>query len=476
MSHVLVVDDEPAICWGFRELLRGDGHDVTIASSAEEMLQVAGPCQPDAVILDVRLPGQDGLSVMSQLRDLIGDAPVVVITAFGNLETAVRAVEEGAFDYLTKPFDLDDAADVIRRALQARTSVRSPAPQIELEESDEPLIGSSPAMQTVFRQIALVAQSDASVLISGESGTGKELVARAIHRHSPRKSGPFVPISLAAWQPAAVEGELFGVAKGAGSGSEPARKGLLESASCGTVLLDGISDVPVSVQVKLLRAIEQQEILPVGGSRPKPVDFRVIAATDRELRVLMDSGEFRDDLFFRLSVVHIELPPLRERAEDIPPLARLFLRQCCGADEKSSKRLSTAALCELGGRSWPGNVRELRNAVEHAAIMSRGESIEISDLPPAATRTSAGDGGASELLQREVTRWAAEQIQPLDATTTEASLYEDFIRVVEPPLLKAVLDRCGHNRAAAARLLGLHRATLRQKLKNHGITGPVDES
>jgi two-component system nitrogen regulation response regulator GlnG len=474
MSHVLVVDDEPAICWGFRELLRGDGHDVTIASSAEEMLQVAGPCQPDAVILDVRLPGQDGLSVMSRLRDLTGDAPIIVITAFGNLETAVRAVEEGAFDYLTKPFDLDDAAAVIRRALHARTSVRSVVPQTGLQESNEPLIGSSPAMQTVFRQIALVAQSDAAVLITGESGTGKELVARAIHRHSPRKSGPFVPISLAAYHPAAVEGELFGFAKGAGTGSESARKGLLESAGGGTVLLDGISDVSVPVQVKLLRAIEQQEILPVGGSRTKPVDFRVVAATDQELRALMDRGEFRDDLFFRLSVVQIELPPLRERAEDIPPLAEFFLRQC--SDAESPKQLSTAALCELGGRSWPGNVRELRNAVEHAAIMSRGKSIEVSDLPPAATFTTAGGGGAIELLQREVARWAVEQVQPLDATTTEASLYEDFIQSVEPPLLKAVLDRCGNNRAAAARLLGLHRATLRQKLKNHGITGPDDES
>lgn len=470
MSHVLVVDDEPAICWGFRELLRGEGHDVTIASSAEEAVQAAGKCQPDTVILDVRLPGQDGLSAMSRLREITGDAPVIVITAFGNLETAVRAVEEGAFDYLTKPFELDDAAALIRRALQSRTQSRS-APLLELPESDEPLIGSSPPMQTVFRQIALVAGSDAPVLITGESGTGKELVARAIHRHSDRKGGPFVPVSLAAHSPTSIEGELFGFVRGAAPGSDSARKGLLESGSGGTVLLDGISDVPIPVQMKLLRAIEQQEILPVGGSRPKKVDFRVIASTGRELRPLMDSGEFRDDLFFRLSVVQIELPPLRERAADIPLLAQFFLAQAGG--NASSKQFSPNSLCELGRRSWPGNVRELRNAIEHAAIMARGDSIEVSDLPPATTLEGT-NGDALDLLQREVSRWITEQLQPLDATDSEAALYEDFILAVEPPLLRAALERCGNNRAAAARLLGLHRATLRQKLKNHGIAGPEE--
>lgn len=471
MSHVLVVDDEPAICWGFRELLRGDGHEVTIASSAEEALQVAGACQPDTVILDVRLPGEDGLSVMSRLQDATNDAPIIVITAFGNLETAVRAVEEGAFDYLTKPFELDDAATVIRRALQSRLSSGRISPELDLPDSDEPLIGSSPAMQTVFRQIALVAGSDAPVLIAGENGTGKQLVARAIHRHSDRKDGSFVAAGLAAHDATAIEGELFGFARGAAPGSDSARKGMLESATGGTVLLDGIGDVPVPVQMKLLRAIEQQEILPVGGTRPKKVDFRVIASTGRELRPLMETGEFRADLFFRLSVVQIELPPLRDRAEDIPSLAQFFLTR--SGNDGESKHLSPAALCELGRRSWPGNVRELRNAVEHAAIMARGDSIEVSDLPPATTLEGTS-GDAASLLQREVARWITEQLQPLDAAGSEAALYEDFIQAVEPPLLRSVLERCGNNRAAAARLLGLHRATLRQKLKNHGIAGPDD--
>ena len=472
MSHVLVVDDEPAICWGFRELLRGEGHEVTIASSAEEALQAAPTCQPDAIILDVRLPGMDGLTALKQLKAKSDDAPVVVITAFGNLETAVRAVEEGAFDYLTKPFELSDASDVVRRALEQRQASSS-AKASALDEGEtgsftETIVGSSPAMQAIFRQIALVAQSDAPVLILGESGTGKELVARAIHRHSSRGGEPFMPVSLAAMNAGSVESELFGHVKGAFPGATANRQGILEVAGAGTILLDEIGDVPVSLQLKLLRTIEHQEIIPVGSAKPLTCRFRVLAVTNRDLGDSIEAGTFREDLYFRLSVVKIELPPLRERAEDIPVLARHFLSQMSGGS--ASCTLSSSVLLELSSRPWPGNVRELRNAVEHAAIMARGGTIEVAHLPPADTMTTRS-ASSSDVLQREISRWATEQLQPLDSADSEAALYEDVLQLVEPPLLNAVLAHCRNNRAAAARLLGLHRATLRQKLKNHGITG-----
>jgi len=473
MSHVLVVDDEPAICWGFRELLRGEGHEVTIASSAEEALKVAPKCLPDTIVLDVRLPGMDGLSALKQLKVKSNDAPVVVMTAFGNLETAVRAVEEGAFDYLTKPFELSDANDVVRRALEHRHATRTASPEGDSDDAAlaETIVGSSPAMQAVFKQIAFVAQSDAPVLITGESGTGKELVARAIHRHSPRSSEPFMPVSLAAMNEASVESELFGHVKGAFLGATAERKGILEIAGSGTILLDEIGDVPTAVQLKLLRTIEHQEIVPVGSAEPRQCGFRVVAATNRDLGRLIEEGLFREDLYFRLGVVKIELPPLRERPEDIPDLARHFLSLMAG--KSTDGTLSSSALLELSGRPWPGNVRELRNAVEHAAIMSRGGTIEASHLPPADSTTTRS-ASSSDVLQREIVRWASEQLQPLDGADSEAALYEDVLQLVEPPLLNAVLAHCRNNRAAAARLLGLHRATLRQKLKNHGITGEDD--
>ena len=473
MSHVLVVDDEPAICWGFRELLRGEGHEVTIASSAEEALKVAPKCLPDTIVLDVRLPGMDGLSALKQLKAKSNDAPVVVMTAFGNLETAVRAVEEGAFDYLTKPFELSDANDVVRRALEHRHATRTASPEGDSDDAAlaETIVGSSPAMQAVFKQIAFVAQSDAPVLITGESGTGKELVARAIHRHSPRSSEPFMPVSLAAMNEASVESELFGHVKGAFLGATAERKGILEIAGSGTILLDEIGDVPTAVQLKLLRTIEHQEIVPVGSAEPRQCGFRVVAATNRDLGRLIEEGLFREDLYFRLGVVKIELPPLRERPEDIPDLARHFLSLMAG--KSTDGTLSSSALLELSGRPWPGNVRELRNVVEHAAIMSRGGTIEASHLPPADSTTTRS-ASSSDVLQREIVRWASEQLQPLDGAGSEAALYEDVLQLVEPPLLNAVLAHCRNNRAAAARLLGLHRATLRQKLKNHGITGEDD--
>jgi two-component system nitrogen regulation response regulator GlnG len=469
MSRILIVDDEVSICWAFRESLADDGHQVEVAASVEEGLRIAEASPLDAVVLDVRLPGIDGLTAMSAFRDRIGTAPLIIITAFGNLETAVRAMEGGAFDYLVKPFDLDQATLVVSRALekhQARNRAQG-APAAASEP--EALIGTSPAMQDLFKKIALVAPTDVPVLITGESGTGKELVARAIHRHSPRRSGPFLPICLAALSPSLVERELFGHLRGSFTGAIHDRKGLLELASGGTVLLDEVGDIPPALQVKLLRVIEHRAVTPVGDARPRPTDIRVIAATNRPLDVLMATGQFREDLFFRLRVFPIHIPPLRDRREDIPALAEHFLRQSRLAD-LAGARLTQEFLDELRTRPWMGNIRELRNAIEHAAIVARGRSIQPEHLPAAAARVDEPPAPAGSQIPEWLAQWARQEVHQPGISSGEASLYERFLELVEPPVLRAVLEECRQNRAAAAERLGIHRATLRQKLRKYGMS------
>jgi two-component system nitrogen regulation response regulator GlnG len=469
MSHILIVDDEPTIAWGFREFLSDEGHQVSIAPSAEEAFRLVEAECPDAVLLDVRLPGIDGLSAMQRLRERTGGAPIIVMTAFGNLDTAVRAISQGAFDYLSKPFDLDQAGRIVRRALDAAA-----APNVADEtatDARDSFVGASPAMQRIFKQIALVAAADVPVLITGESGTGKELAARAIHRHSARREGPFLPICLPALNPGLIESELFGHMRGAFTGAAHDRRGLLELAQGGTVLLDEIADASLGLQVKLLRAIEQREVTPVGDARPRSTDIRIVAATNRPLGELVAGGEFREDLYFRLSVFHIHLPPLRERREDIPLLADFFLRQT--RPLRRGLELSDEVRNELAHRDWPGNVREVRNAIEHAAILAREGCIRLEHLP--AQGVMAGAGGERSRLQTELSAWARDALRHEGDAEAPTDLYEKFLELLEPGLLQAVVDECGGNRAAAAQKLGLHRATLRQKLRKYGLSPERDE-
>lgn len=473
MSSVLIVDDEPAICWAFREALTDDGHSVRVVPSGEEALRLTdGGWRPDVVVMDVRLPGIDGLSAMRELRGRIGATPVVVITAFGSLETAVRAMEEGAFDYLIKPFDLDQAVEVLRRALDSTAGageVEAIDAAATMALSTDTIIGASPAMQQIFKQIALVAASEVGVLITGESGTGKELVARAIHRHSLRRKGPFVPVSIPALNPGLIESEIFGHARGSFTGASEDRTGLFELAAGGTILLDEIADVPATLQVKLLRMIEQREIQAVGGAMPRTIDARILAATNRPLSELIASGAFREDLYFRLGVFQIHLPPLRDRREDVPSLAEHFLRQIRPPQEGAPWKISDELRAELCARPWAGNVRELRNAVEHAAIIARGGEIRPEHLPRPAPLAHAAPASTIDVAQREISDWATGEAAIL-AAADDPQLYERFLQLVEPPLLEAVLRHCGGNRAAAAHLLGLHRATLRQKMRRHGLS------
>lgn len=468
MSHVLIVDDEPSICWGFREFLTEDGHEVSVAASAEEGLRLVSQRSPDAIVMDVRLPGMDGLTALRELRTRLRDVPVIVITAFGNLETAVEAVRQGAFDYLPKPFDLQQASDIVVRALQSRI-VGEPAKEAVGAMPRDHLVGASAAMQQVFKQIALVAASDVPVLITGESGTGKELVARAVHRNSPRGAEPFAPVCLAALSPGVVESELFGHVKGSFTGATVDRRGLLELAGEGTVLLDEIADTSPALQVKLLRTIEEREVIPVGDAQPRPIRARLVAATNRNLHELIKAGEFREDLYFRLSVFHIHLPPLRDRPDDVPPLAEHFLRLCRPAGVPA--RMSDEFVAALRLRRWPGNVRELRNVIEHAAIVSRSGLLGPEHIPPE-TSAGAGPGGPDVASANVLSDWVRQQSNAAGQGPGDDGVYERYLALVEPPLLKSVLERCGYNRAAAAQVLGIHRATLRQKLRRYGLDDP----
>jgi two-component system, NtrC family, nitrogen regulation response regulator GlnG len=466
MNHILIVDDEEAVCWTLKKALGKLGHQVAVAASAEEAFGLAEKQIPDAIILDVRLPGLDGLSALGRLRELSHDAPIIVVTAFGNLSTAVRAVEGGAFDYLAKPFDLDQALETIARALKRRALQRTAASEPPAPESIAPpeeMVGGSQALQTVFKRIALVAPRDACVLITGESGTGKELVARAVHRYSTRRDRPFLPVHVAALNPNLVESELFGHAKGAFTGATQARPGLLALADGGTIFLDELADIPMPVQIKLLRVLEHNEVTPVGSNQPSPLSLRILAATHQDLERKIVEGTFRHDLFFRLNVFQIHLPPLRERREDIVPLAEHFLRRF----DARMLPLLPVTVEFLLQQPWLGNVRELRNALEHAVIVARGGPLLPEHFPTASgIHTTVNP---REQLAGAVLLWLQDRIQAA-GSQAHANLYEELLRCIEPPLLEELMRRLQGNRVVAAQWLGLNRATVRKKLAEYGLT------
>lgn len=461
MAHLLIVDDEPSICWGLAQLAATMGHTTEVAGSAEQALSQSPQHRPDAIVLDVRLPGMDGLTAMESLRSKFGELPILIITAHGDLETAVKAVRNGAFDYLTKPFELAVVRQALARLLADRRE-RGDEPQLlSSQPKADWMVGSSPAMQDVFKRIALVAPSDACVHIYGESGTGKELIARAIHRYSRRAAGPFVAVNVASLSQSLAESELFGHVRGAFTGADQSRRGLLEQAGGGTVFLDEVAEIPLSVQVKLLRALEHGEVLPVGGNHPVQTDFRIISATHRKLSECVAGGSFRHDLYFRLLTFEIEALPLRQRPEDIAPLAAHFLEQFAAKSGGPRPVLTVEAVDELKRRPWYGNVRELRNAIERAMILAPGGRIAPEHLPSPAAPTGPTSSTPEEIIGALIRQWTEEHLRGEAAGT---SLYDQFLGLVEPPMLAALLDHFQGQVAAAARRLGLHRTTLRKKL------------
>ncbi len=473
-GSVLVVDDDAAIRTVVAAALKREGHRVATAASVAELRRALTTGIPDVLVTDVVLPDGNGLDVVSGLMAEHPTLPVIVFSAQNTLATAVRATEVGAFDYLPKPFDLDLLTHAVQSAM-ARGR-RRPADQTDAEQTGGPsLIGRSPAMQEVYRVIARVVSNDLTVLISGESGTGKELVAKAIHDLGPRRRAPFVALNMAAIPRELIEAELFGHERGAFTGAQARVAGKFEQAAGGTLFLDEIGDMPMDAQTRLLRVLQSGEFSTVGGARTIRADVRIVAATNKDLAQLVQAGQFREDLFYRLNVVPISLPALRERRQDIPLLARHFLDRAA-EDGLPRKQLDKDAVALLETLDWPGNVRELENLMRRIAALSRDEWIDA-----AALRRALGDGGGALPVARDagieaairtrLERIALEEPRALD----DGTLYDRIIGEVERPLIEMMLARHQQNQLRAARALGINRNTLRKRLDSLGITTRGDD-
>ncbi|AUW58596.1 nitrogen regulation protein NR(I) [Sphingobium sp. SCG-1] len=473
-GRVLVVDDDPAICVVVGEALRRQGHKVKTAASIGERAALLDSFTPDVLITDVMLPDGNGLD---DVAGIIADSPnisVIILSAQNTLNTAVRATEKGAFEYLPKPFDLNELTRAVADALvMRRQSVVSDdggiadAPQ---EHDGLPLVGRSPAMQEVYRTIARVVSNDLTILVLGESGTGKELVAEAIHKLGSRRAKPFVAINMAAIPRELIEAELFGYEKGAFTGAHARSAGKFEQANGGTLFLDEIGDMPMEAQTRLLRVLQSGEVTTVGGSSQVKVNVRIIAATNQDLAGLIAENRFREDLYYRLNVVPIPLPALRERRDDIPLLARHFL-EVAAKEGLPRKTLADDAARLLGNWHWPGNVRELQNLMQRLAVLAR-DTIITSDilrqnLPLPATGSEMIAGRADRLVEA-VREWTREQLAVGDLAAQE-HLHEDLLALIEPVLFRETLISTDSNQIRAANMLGINRNTLRSKLTDYGI-------
>ena len=467
-ARVLIADDEDSLRWVLEKGLRQAGYDVVAVNDGGSALRAFEAEPFDLVFLDVRMPGVDGLTALGRLREIHGDACVIVMTAHGTMDTAIQAMQRGAYDYLAKPFDLDEVLLLAERAMAARrltqevTRLRS-----GLQEVWEfgAIIGRHPRMQDVYKTIGRVAGSDVTVLLRGESGTGKELVASAIHHYSRRAGRPFVAVSCAAIPTTLLESEMFGHERGAFTDAKERRLGRLELAHGGTLYLDEIGDMPVELQTKLLRALQERTIERLGGQDPIRIDVRVLAATNRDLEALMKDGRFREDLYYRLNVVTVNLPSLRERRRDIPLLVEHFLAKYAG--DLGERVVAPEALDRLVGYDWPGNVRELENVIQRAMVMATAGVILPEHLPigpVSAAAAVAVDAPLEEVIERKL----IECVRGLREHAS-ANLYDLMIGLVEKPLLRAVLRETDGNQVRAAQILGINRNTLRKKLVEHGI-------
>ena len=455
---VWIVDDDRSIRWVLEKALQADGIATQSFANAQQMTESLAQQTPDALISDIRMPGISGLELLEQIQTSHPEVPVIITTAHSDLESAVASYQGGAFEYLPKPFDIDEVVATTRRALQHRAELHAPVEQ-GVEESKE-IIGESPAMQEVFRAIGRLAKSNITVLINGESGTGKELVARALHRHSPRRIQPFIALNMAAIPRDLLESELFGHEKGAFTGATQLRRGRFEQANGGTLFLDEIGDMPADTQTRLLRVLADSEFYRVGGHTPVTVDVRIIAATHQNLEQLVDEHRFREDLYHRLNVIRIHMPRLAERQDDIPRLAHQFLEVAARDLGVEPKSLLPDTREYLSALSWPGNVRQLENTCRWLTVMAPGREIQIADLPPELHRpesAAANDEDWSEQLRA----WAATEFaQGKTGVATEA------LSRFEQVLIDAALKQTRGRRRDASILLGWGRNTLTRKLKD----------
>jgi two-component system response regulator HydG len=448
---VLIVDDEQSALQMYGALLREEGIPVLTAASGERARALAkSEARLGLVVLDLVLPDVEGLELFRAIRAARPEVPVVMLTAFGSVDSAVQALKEGAYHYLTKPADLEQWRALVRSALERRTLEEENRRLRErLDEAGAgELVGSSRRMVELREFLARVGDSQAAVLIQGESGTGKELAARAIHRASPRRSGPFVSLNCGALPAQLLESELFGYEKGAFTGAAGPKPGQFELAHGGTIFLDEIGECSPELQVRLLRVLQEKEVQRLGGTRRVQTDFRLVAATNRNLGEDVKTGRFREDLYYRINVIPVTMPPLRERREDIPLLAAFFLERFARREGKHFEGISGAALERLGAHGWPGNVRELENAIERGVVVGRGPLLETADLPPELRPAPEPPGPVADLAGRDL---------PLAE--------------VEKAVIRAAMARHGGNKSQAARALGISRKLLYSKLREHGLGG-----
>jgi two-component system nitrogen regulation response regulator GlnG len=463
-ATVWIVDDDRSIRWVLEKALGRENIDCLSFGSADEALaKLNSGSMPRVLVSDIRMPGASGLDLLRQVKQSHPELPVIIMTAYSDLDSAVSAFQGGAFEYLPKPFDVDQAVALVRRALEQVTHHQG---ALQAEPLAPEILGQAPAMQEVFRAIGRLSQSHATVLINGESGTGKELVARALHRHSPRKDATFVALNTAAIPRDLLESELFGHEKGAFTGANAQRRGRFEEAAGGTLFLDEIGDMPAELQTRLLRVLSDGQFYRVGGHQPIRANVRVITATHQNLEQRVKDGLFREDLFHRLNVIRLRLPPLRERREDIPALARHFLANSAQQLGVESKRLSEAALKFLQGSPWPGNVRQLENICHWLTVMAPGQQIEVDDLPGELRESTTGATASV----------SASGWQDMLATTADAQLsaqpgtvWEALTREFESTLIRRALAATGGRRIEAAQLLGIGRNTITRKIQELGL-------
>ncbi|MBU1172032.1 MAG: sigma-54 dependent transcriptional regulator [Proteobacteria bacterium] len=468
MSRVLIIDDDDNLRTSFERLLSNEGYAVTTAPSAEAGIQIIRTALPDLVVLDMQMPGMNGLAAFKIIHKMEPKLPVIIMTAYGTTESAIETIKQGAFDYILKPFDIPSLLKVIGQAVDAGRFMRLPV-KVDAGVSDgfsfegESIVGRSPSMQEVYKVIGRVSASDATVLIRGDSGTGKELVARAIYQHSERAEKPFTVINCVAIPETLLESELFGYEKGAFTGANTRKIGKIEQANGGTVFLDEIGDMPSGLQSKILRLLQEKSIERIGGRETIPVDVRIIAATNRDLEAAMESGHFREDIYFRLKVVTVLLPPLRERAGDIPLLSRYFMGRYAKESQMANPGITEDALLSLDSYNWPGNVRELSNVIRKILIFNRGNPVSRDDV---LKNTRLPDKKiSSEQREESMTSWVRNRM----AQGPEENFFDRCVDEFSALLVTEALKAADGNRSKAAKILGLSRPTLHAKIAKYEI-------
>ncbi len=472
MSRLLLIDDEADVQYSFRRIFDSPEVELNTASSGEEGLKLIPKFKPDLVLMDIRMGGMNGLETLRRIRQMDSKLLVILMTAYGTTQTAIEAMKLGAYDYLLKPFEVPRLKEIVGNALKAARDMKqvvSYQPLLESEDYELGIVGRSEAMQQVFKLIGQLAASDATALITGESGTGKELVARAIYHHSQRSQRAFLAVNCAAIPEQLLESELFGHERGAFTGATMQRLGKFEQCDKGTIFLDEIGDMTPATQTKILRVLQSGTFERVGGNTPIRVDVRVIAATNKPLEQAVAARQFREDLFYRLNVVRIHIPPLRERREDIPLLVNYFLKKLAHDQKQPPRSVATSVIKALEKYHWPGNVRELENAIRHAHVMAKGDAILLSDLPNEISGQGSGSAPTTSATPSEGTTsdTAALARQLFQLARREPKL--KIIPFVERELVIQALKETTNNQVHAAKLLGITRATLRKRIEKFGI-------